>query len=204
MLNECFTHTIIHEKAIPWLKTKVISSSVLEVENLHGEESYPVSLMEVELPRVGGNNVKIKAYAVNQKFPVMVPNRNLIQKLWPNLDSKLKHEILQNAYEGETHIIIGQDNYWAMVDNVSGLENLISHENNLSGLLRTKFGWSVSGNLSNNPGWPQTLSIYPIKSINCMQKIEDTEKSLTESFNRNEDLTNESGIPPLAERSNMQ
>ena len=136
--------------------------------------------MEVELPRVGGNNVKIKAYAVNQKFPVMVPNRNLIYKLWPNLDSKLKHEILQNAYEGETHIIIGQDNYWAMVDNSSGLENLISHENHKSGLLRTEFGWSVSGNLSNNPGWPQTLSIYHIKSINRMQKIEDIEKSLAD------------------------
>ena len=68
--------------------------------------------MEVNLPRVGGNKVKIKACAVNQKFPAMVPNRNLIQKLWPNLEPKLKHEILQNAYERETHITIGQDNYW--------------------------------------------------------------------------------------------
>ena len=63
-----------------------------------GEEYYPVSLIEVELPRVSGNNVKVKSYAVNQKFPVMVPNTNLIYKLWPNLESKLKHEILQNAY----------------------------------------------------------------------------------------------------------
>ena len=85
-----------------------------------------------------------------------------------------------------------------MVDSSSGLENLISHENNSSGILRTKFGWSVSDNLSNNPGWPQTLSIYPIKSINCMQKIEDIEKSLTNLSNRDEDLTNESGIPSLS------
>ena len=171
MLDGCSTHTIIHEKAIPWLKTKFVSSSVLEVENLHGEESYPVSLMEVESPPVGVNNVKIKTYAVNRKFPVIVPNRNLIQEFWPNLEPKMKYEILQNAYEGGTYLIIGQDNYWAMVDNSSGLENLISHENKKSGLLRTKFGWSVSGNLSNNPGWPQTFSIYPIKSINCMQKL---------------------------------
>ena len=108
--------------------------------------------MEVELPQVGGNNVKIKAYAVDQKFSLMVLNRKLIQELWPNLNTRMRYEILHNAYEGETHIIIGQDNYWAMVDNVSGLENLISHENNKSGLLRTKFGWSVCGNLSNNPG----------------------------------------------------
>ena len=80
MLDGCSTHTIIHEKAIPWLKTKFVSSSVLEVENLHGEESYPVSLMEVELPRVGGNNVKIKAYAPNWKFSVVIPNKNLIQE----------------------------------------------------------------------------------------------------------------------------
>ena len=56
----------------------------------------------------------------------------------------MKYEILQNAYEGETHLIIGQDNYWAMVDNSSGLENLISHENNSSGILRTIFVWSLT------------------------------------------------------------
>ena len=84
------------------------------------------------------------------------------------------------------------------MDNSSGLENLISHKSNKSGLLRTKFGWSVSGNLNNDPGWPQTLSMYPIKTISCMQKIEDIEKSLTELFNRDEDLTNESGIPSLS------
>ena len=198
MLDGCSTHTIIQEKILPWLKTKFVSSSALIVENLHGEEEYPVSLVEVELPQVGGNTVIIKAYAVNQKFPVMVPNKNLIQELWPNLDPTMKDEILQNAYEGETHIIIGQDNYWAVMDNGSGLENLISHKSNKSGLLRTKFGWSVSGNLNNDPGWPQTLSIYPIKTISCMQKIEDIEKSLTELFNRDEDLTNESGIPSLS------
>ena len=47
----------------------------------------------------------------------MVPNRNLVQELWPNLEPKMKYEILKDVYEGETHIIIGQDNYWAMVDN---------------------------------------------------------------------------------------
>ena len=31
-----------------------------------------------------------------------------------------------------------------------------------------------------------------------MQKIEDIEKSLTQLFNRDEDLTNESGIPSLS------
>ena len=50
----------------------------------------------------------------------------------------MKYEVLQNAYEGETRIIIGQDNYWVEVDNSFGLENLISHENNRSGILRTK------------------------------------------------------------------
>ena len=81
MLDGCSTHTIIHEKAIPWLKTKFVSSSVLEVENLHGEESYPVSLMEVELLHIGDSTVMIKAYAVNQKFPIMITNRNLLQEL---------------------------------------------------------------------------------------------------------------------------
>ena len=111
MLDGCSTHTVIQEKILPWLNTKFIARSFLIVENLHGEEEYPVSRMEVELPQVGGKTVIIKAYAVNQKFPVMVPNKNLVQELWPNLDPTMKDEILQNAYEGETHIIIGQDNY---------------------------------------------------------------------------------------------
>ena len=53
--------------------------------------------MEIELPQAGGNYMKIKAYAVNQKYPVMVPNRNLIQELWPNRDPIMKDEILQIA-----------------------------------------------------------------------------------------------------------
>ena len=129
MLDGCSTHTIIQEKILPWLKTKFIASSALIVENLHGEEEYPISLMEVELPQNGSNTVIIKAYAINKKFPVM------------------KDEILQNSYEGETHIIIGQDNCWTVIDNSSGLENFISHKTNKSGILRTKFCWSASGNL---------------------------------------------------------
>ena len=41
----------------------------------------------------------------------MIPNRNLIQALWPSFDSKMKDEILQNAYEGEMQIIICRDDY---------------------------------------------------------------------------------------------
>ena len=58
------------QKCYSVAKNKFVSSSILDVENLHEEESYPVSLMEVELSRVGANNVEIKAYAVNQKFPI--------------------------------------------------------------------------------------------------------------------------------------
>lgn len=64
------------------------------------------------------------------------------------------------------------------MDNNSGLDNLISHDNESSGLLRFIFGWSISENMSNNLGWPQNLSIHPIKSINCIQGIEDVENSL--------------------------
>ena len=94
VLDGCSTHTIIQEKVLPWLKTKFVSSIALIVENLHGEEEYPVSFIEIQLPQVGVNNVMIKAYAVNQKFSVMVPNRNLIQELWHNLDPIMKDEIL--------------------------------------------------------------------------------------------------------------
>ena len=52
------------------LKTKFVLSSALIVENLHGEEEYPVSLMKVELTQVGANTVIIKAYAVNQSQTV--------------------------------------------------------------------------------------------------------------------------------------
>ena len=66
MLDGCSTHTVIQEKILPWLNTKFVASSSLIVENLHGEEEYPVSRMEVELPQVDGKTVIIKAYAVNK------------------------------------------------------------------------------------------------------------------------------------------
>ena len=190
MLDGCATHTMIQEKILPWLKTKLIRKSALIIENIHGEEEYSVSLMEVEL----SHNVKINAYAIKQEFSFMEPNKKLIQYLWPNLDSHILEEILHNAYEGETHLIIGQDNYWALMDNSVGLENLITHNNMQSGIIRTKFGWSISGNLSNNPGWPQALSNNPIKTICNMEKVEDIEESLTKLFNRDEDLNNESSL----------
>ena len=141
MLDGCATHTMIQEKILPWLKTKLIRKSALIIENIHGEEEYSVSLMEVEL----SHNVKINAYAIKQEFSFMEPNKKLIQYLWPNLDSHILEEILHNAYEGETHLIIGQDNYWALMDNSVGLENLIAHNNMQLGIIRTKFSsamWS--------------------------------------------------------------
>ena len=116
--------------------------------------------MEVELPQ----KMAIKAYAINQKFHVMVPNKNLIQALWPNLGPTMKHGLLQNAYGGETHLIIGPAIYWAVIDNSSGLENLINHKTNKPGILRNKFSWIVSGNLANDPG-ALDFAIYPIKTI---------------------------------------
>ena len=48
MLDGCATHSMIQEKILPWLKTKLIRKSALIIENIHGEEEYSVSLMEVE------------------------------------------------------------------------------------------------------------------------------------------------------------
>ena len=59
MLDGCSTHTVIQEKILPWLNTKFVASSSLIVENLHGEEEYPVSRMEVELPQVDGKTAKM-------------------------------------------------------------------------------------------------------------------------------------------------
>ena len=64
MLYGCSTHTVIQEKILPWLKTKFVTRSLLIVEKLHGAKEYPLSLVEVESPQVGGNTVIIRAYAV--------------------------------------------------------------------------------------------------------------------------------------------
>ena len=57
-----------------------------------------------------------------------------------------------------------------------------------SGIIRTKFGWSVHCNHSNEPGWPQTLLNYPIRSSCDMEGHRGYRRILGKLFVKDEGL----------------
>ena len=68
-------------------------------------------------------NRHMKAFSIDTDLITLDVNESLIIKMWPNLDSHILKEVLQNTYNGPTHIIVGQDNYWRFE-----LMNMIAHK----------------------------------------------------------------------------
>ena len=72
-------------------------------------------------------------------------NRNML-KLRHNLDSDIKKDVIKNSFSSNTKInlIIRHDNMWSI-----GLRQVIPHQNESIGLIKTKLGWSMAGNAAN-------------------------------------------------------
>lgn len=168
MLDSCGTRTIVNEDVLQFLQVKKLNSTKVVIENLHGEEEYPTRMVEIKLP----NDTIIKAYSIKKDLVSLETDDSSIIKTWPNLDKKILKELLQNAYNGPTHIPVGQDNLWKFE-----LTNIITHKDKTSGLICTKFGWSACGNIScKTSGWPQKLQKEgPIREISQMKKLHDIE-----------------------------
>ena len=85
-------------------------------------------------------------------------------------------------------MIVGQDNYWRFE-----LMNMITHKDKRAGLIQTKFGWSMSGDVSNSiSGWPLNSNQKdPIKIVNQTIKLKEIEDSLYKLFNIDEEVVSE-------------
>ena len=91
--------------------------------------------------------INIIGYTTNIETSLNGIENDDIDEIWPNLDRKIRKEVLQNLVSDKTDIdiIIGQDNMWKIVTGI-----MIIHPSQNLGILKTKFGWSLAGNLSKN------------------------------------------------------
>ena len=89
-------------------------------------------------------------------------------------------------FNGPADILIGIDNYWKLE-----LTNILPHSSHRFGVIRTKYGWTMSGNLSDNSRILGENTGYNRISIN-LSKISEIENSLKKLFNRDEEVENES------------
>ena len=130
MLDSGSTHTIVNKKIADKLGVRKLNKTTIIIENSHGETEYEADMVEINL-----NELVMTAYSVDTDLITLDVNESLIIKMWPNLDSHILKEVLQNTYKGPTHIIVGQDNYWRFE-----LMNMITHKDKRAGLIQTKFG----------------------------------------------------------------
>ena len=149
---------------------------------MHGEEHYDATKCQFVLPQ----DTIIEAYSVNTELCPVETDQTLINKLWPNLEDDILHDVKNNMFSGPADILIGIDNFWKLK-----LTNILPHNSHRFGIIRTKFGWTISGNLSEETHLMGKHIGYNRISIN-LSKISEIENSLKKLFNRDEEIENES------------
>ena len=78
-----------------------MNKTTIIIENSHGETEYETDMVEINL-----NGFVMKADSIDTDLIALDVNESLIIKIWPNLDSHILKEVLQNAYKGPTHIML--------------------------------------------------------------------------------------------------
>ena len=149
---------------------------------MHCREHYDTEKCQITLP----NDTVIEAYSVYTELCPIEMDKDLVNKFWPNLEDKIMHDVIQNMFNGPADILIGIDNYWKLQ-----LTRILPHNSHHFGVIRTKFGWTISGNLSQENRVMGKNIGYNRISIN-LSKISELENSLKKLFNRDEEIENES------------
>ena len=119
----------------------MLSKENICIENMHGEEHYDAHKCEFKLPK----NTKMVAYSVNTDLCPIEMDQNLVNKSWPNLEETIMHDVMKNTFNGPADILIGVDNYWKLE-----LTNILPHDSHRFGAMKTKYGWTLAGNLSDD------------------------------------------------------
>ena len=160
------------------------------METVNGEKTYDSQCVTFNLP-AGTHFITISAFTVNK--PIIQLNTashmEQLDEFWPNLEGRIKKEVINNTFNGYVNIIIGQDNYWRI-----GLNQVIPHQNESLGLISTKLGWTMAGNMANPDldTWQQCAKINTTKKVALNPKDDEVkriEASLTKLFDKEEDET---------------
>ena len=137
-------------------------------------------------------DINIYGYLINQTPAEVTENLgDDLEIEWPNLSETIRKEVKQNRFLGKVDIMIGQDNFWALV-----LEGVIKHPSEKFGLLSTKLGWTVGGRISTTSPvmWQQEnaeeIGIYYCKTNPLQeQTVEDIRTSLVKLFETEAETT---------------
>ena len=131
------THTIINARVENELGAKIISKEKIVIETQNGENALTSHKVNINL-----SGIPLIAYSIKADLVSLDPDIKSIEN-WPDLDDTMRNEVLQNLYIGSTDIVIGQDNFWNFEP--SGFEQ---GQNKKYGFIKTKFGWSLCGDIS--------------------------------------------------------
>ena len=82
----------------------------------------------------------IETYSVDSELCPVEMDQQLVNKLWPSLEENIMHDVIKNMFNGPADILIGIDNYWKL-----DLTHILSHDSHQFGVIRIKFGWTLSG-----------------------------------------------------------
>ena len=177
-MDTASSHTVIRKDVAKFLNAKFIHRTNVTIENMHGEEQYDAHKCELTLPQ----SIRIEAYSIDNSICPVETNKSLIPKAWPALDKEIMHDVMKNLYNGATDILVGIDNYWKFE-----LSNILTHPSHQFGIVKTKYGWTISGNMSAPYNLIKPQPGY-LRITNNMEKITEIETSLKELFNRDEEL----------------
>ena len=183
LLDGGSSHLMVDKQTAKLLKAKVLNKVSLEIQTINGNKTIESQLVTFNIP-AGNEIIKLNAYVFDFEMDIdSYKNRNML-KLWPNLENEIMQDVIKNSFSMNTKIIliIGQDNMWSI-----GLSQVIPHQNESLGLIKTKLGWSIAGNTANldSTTWRQGdhIKINAIKVQN-QDEIGQIEASLQRLFDR--------------------
>ena len=136
-------------------------------------------------------DIEIKGYKLNKSLTSVHDDEKIdLNRLWPNLNSKIKREVETNRFSGQVDLIIGQDNYWSLVS-----EETLIHKSKKYGIINTKLGHTFSGSVQNvSPiAWQRELAeeieIYNTYTSEIQNRSnKEIEKSLVRLFEKEEEI----------------
>ena len=146
----------------------------------------------LDIPTREGN-VQITGYKINKVLAELTERQNGLNKIWPSLDEKIRKEILENKFNGQVDIMIGQDNFWSLV-----LDEIVKHPSEKFGIIKTKLGWTMGGSICTiSPmKWQRELEeeikVYYNSAMNLQDSSnKEIEKSLVRLFEKEQEIENE-------------
>ena len=188
------SHTIVNKNSQKKMNgsLKQIGKTILDLETAIGASTCSSNTVTVNIPLNENDDgyINIIGYTSDIESSLNGNEHDDNNEIWPNLDQNIKEEVLHNLVSDKTDIdiIIGQDNLWRIVTG-----KMIVHPFQNLGILKSKLGQSLAGNLSkeHNASWrlidenKKEVETFTTNAA-ANQKIENELTKLSEKEAQNE------------------